>query len=183
MSQECNICFDNIVDFYTTDCKHTFCQYCIARWTSQNTKSCPVCRTSIKQVRYPVRGPKPLKQVIWSSEQIAKYQHLMTTDLKDVLNLLDKTFGVDFDISNQNNATIASLSKHRIVLYITGQKDWVPQTWVEAFAKRGHSEKTSLLNSGIYGCITFHGIEPPNEIHFDIHASRCLKDYWFSIPF
>ena len=43
---QCAVCTKVILDAMTVNCGHTFCNYCIQKWRSQNS-NCPVCRTQI----------------------------------------------------------------------------------------------------------------------------------------
>ncbi|XP_078037817.1 uncharacterized protein LOC144470483 [Augochlora pura] len=42
----CNVCSELFVKATTLNCMHTFCHYCIARW-SEKRNDCPICRTPI----------------------------------------------------------------------------------------------------------------------------------------
>jgi hypothetical protein len=43
----CPICLEDNLENIILDCKHIFCKRCIKKWTTSNSKTCPLCRISI----------------------------------------------------------------------------------------------------------------------------------------
>ena len=46
---QCSVCSEVFMEATTINCGHTFCDYCIHKWTTQNS-TCPMCRTEIKHM-------------------------------------------------------------------------------------------------------------------------------------
>ena len=43
----CPICLEENLENIILNCKHIFCKKCIKKWTTSNSKTCPLCRISI----------------------------------------------------------------------------------------------------------------------------------------
>jgi hypothetical protein len=64
MTNECPICYNNIKEKTTLECKHHFCKTCINTWKDQSlNKKCPCCRADLIII-------SSKKRIIGKSEQL-----------------------------------------------------------------------------------------------------------------
>ena len=46
---DCSICFETIIEKYTLQCGHSYCQRCISKWIYLlNNQTCPLCRADVE---------------------------------------------------------------------------------------------------------------------------------------
>ncbi len=43
-SDECSICFEDMLELQTLGCGHTFHEQCVTQWTRASSRTCPLCR-------------------------------------------------------------------------------------------------------------------------------------------
>ena len=58
--QNCTICLEEIRRPVVLECKHSFCLYCLHKWTL-TTKTCPNCRVDVNPEKIPVTGLSDLE--------------------------------------------------------------------------------------------------------------------------